>query len=117
MCLNKLAGNHKFYRGERNSVLRLLRDAAEEMGVYFLDNDEIVIGGVRFLGATLQTEFNLFGVEQKGRLNGLNDFCLINEGGVRFTPPDAAALCNQSIEWLKTKLLLKHMKKNWHSEP
>jgi len=104
-----VAGNHEFYRGERNAVLRLLRDAAEETGVHFLDNDEIVIGDVRFLGATLWTDFNLFGVEQQATsieagMNGLNDFSLINEGGVPFTPSDAAALCNQSIDWLKTKL-------------
>lgn len=87
----------------------LLRDAAEETGVHFLDNDEIVIDDVRFLGATLWTDFNLFGVEQQAASmevgkNGLNDFRLINEGGVPFTPTDAAALCNQSIDWLKTKL-------------
>jgi predicted phosphodiesterase len=105
-----VAGNHEFYRGDRNAVLHLLRDAAEETGVHFLDNDEIVIGDVRFLGATLWTDFNLFGVEQQAAsmeagINGLNDFRLINEGGVPFTPTDAAALCNQSIDWLKTKLI------------
>lgn len=105
-----VAGNHEFYRGDRNAVLSLLRDAAEETGVHFLDNDKVVIGGVRFLGATLWTDFNLFGVEQQATsmeagMNGLNDFRLINEGGVPFTPSDAAALCNKSIDWLKTKLI------------
>lgn len=104
-----VAGNHEFYRGERNAVLGLLRNAAEETGVHFLDNDEIHINGIRFLGATLWTDFNLFGVEQQtasmeAGMNGLNDFCLINEGGVPFTPANAVALCNQSIDWLKTKL-------------
>lgn len=91
-------------------MLRLLRDAAAETGVHFLDNDEIVINGIRFLGATLWTDFNLFGIEQQSAsmaagMNGLNDFRLINDGGVPFTPSDAAALCNQSINWLKTKLI------------
>lgn len=104
-----VAGNHEFYRGDRKAVQSLLRDAAEETGVHFLDNDEIVIDDVRFLGATLWTDFNLFGVEQQAASmevgkNGLNDFRLINEGGVPFTPTDAVALCNQSIDWLKTKL-------------
>lgn len=106
-----VAGNHEFYRGERNAVLRLLRDAAEETGVHFLDSDEVVIGDVRFLGATLWTDFKLFGPEKmdaamNAGMNGLNDFRLINEGGVPFTPSEAVALCNQSIDWLKTKLLL-----------
>lgn len=71
-----VAGNHEFYRGERNVVLRLLREAAEETGVHFMNNDEIVIGDVTFLGATLWTDFNLFGVEQQAAsmeagMNGL----------------------------------------------
>lgn len=105
-----VAGNHEFYRGERSVVLHLLREAAQETGVHFLDNDEIIIDGIRFLGATLWADFNLFGLEQQvasmeACMNGLNDFRLINEGGVPFTPSDATALCNQSMSWLKTKLI------------
>lgn len=104
-----VTGNHEFYRGERNAVLQSLRTAANDANVHFLDNDEIVIDGVRFLGATLWTDFNLFGVEQQtasmhAGMHGLNDFRLINEGGVLFTPSNAIALCNQSTDWLKTKL-------------
>ena len=104
-----VAGNHEFYGGDRSDVLRQLRDAADETGVHFLDNDEIVINGVRFLGATLWTDFLLFGHARHhdakmAGMAGLNDFRMIHEDGVVFTPTDAIALCNTSIRWLKSKL-------------
>jgi hypothetical protein len=77
--------------------------------VHFLENDEIVIDGVRFLGATLWTDFNLFGTELREKAisagkRGLNDFRMIVERGDTFSPSDAIALCNKSVGWLKSKL-------------
>jgi len=37
------------------------REAALLYGVSLLENDAIVIGGVRFVGATLWTDYKLFG--------------------------------------------------------
>lgn len=104
-----VAGNHEFYGGDRIDILRLLRDAANETGVHFLDNDEIFINGVRFLGATLWTDFLLFGHARHhdakmAAMVGLNDFRKIIECGLAFTPSDAIALCNTSNQWLKSKL-------------
>lgn len=105
-----VAGNHEFYRGDRSDVLRQLRDAADETGVHFLDNDEVIINCVRFLGATLWTDFLLFGVEQQvetmnAAFSGLNDFRKINQGEHLFTPADSISICNTSTQWLKSKLL------------
>lgn len=105
-----VAGNHEFYGSERNAVIQLLRDAAEDTGVHFLDNDEVVINGIRFLGMTLWTDFLLFGLTRQeacmdAGIHGLNDFSQINEGVSLFTPADAIRLCNTSIRWLKSKLL------------
>lgn len=105
-----VAGNHEFYNSDRNAVLSSLRSAAEDTGVHFLDNDEVVIKGVRFLGATLWTDFLLFGLtRQEASMNagrdGLNDFSVINEGVSLFTPGDAVRLCNTSKRWLKSKLI------------
>lgn len=105
-----VAGNHEFYGGERNTILRLLREAAEETRIHFMDKDEVVIDGVRFLGATLWIDFLLFGLTRQeacmdAGLHGLNDFSLINQGESLFTPTDAIELCNTSIRWLKSKLV------------
>lgn len=57
-----VAGNHEFYGGRYGFDLSLRR--ARELrlpGVRFLDDGEAVIGGVRFLGATLWTDFQLDG--------------------------------------------------------
>ncbi|HYN54226.1 MAG TPA: metallophosphoesterase, partial [Methylotenera sp.] len=105
-----IAGNHEFYGSDRNAVLSLLRSAAEDTDVHFLDDNEVVINGVRFLGATLWTDFLLFGLTRQelcmnaGR-EGINDFSVIIENGILFTPGDAVRICNTSIRWLKSKLI------------
>lgn len=80
-----VAGNHEFYGSERTDVIGKLRVSAEEAGVHFLEKDEVIINGVRFLGCTLWTDFELFGAARKEfalvRVNQvLNDFRLIKEG-------------------------------------
>lgn len=104
-----VAGNHEYYRGERNAVLQSLRSAANDTGVNFLDNDEVIIGDVRFLGATLWTDFKLFGPEKKKEaintgFYGINDFMVINEGMNKFTPEESIRLFDESSAWLSSKL-------------
>jgi Icc-related predicted phosphoesterase len=59
-----LSGNHEYYgtRLERTAIE--LRAVAKELGIHYLDNDAVDIGGVRFVGATLWTDFELFGIVQ-----------------------------------------------------
>jgi len=69
-------GNHEYYGG---SLLKtresLMRAAAESSHVRFMDDTEIVIEGVRFIGSTLWTDYNL---------NGNQPFaCLDAELGIR----------------------------------
>lgn len=102
-------GNHEFYRQERTETLAQLRVIARETGVHLLDNDEVVIGGVRFLGSTLWTDFNLFGAELKmsAMIEGekyLNDFRLIRDRGQVFSPARSAQLHQISRAWLTEKL-------------
>lgn len=105
-----LAGNHEFYGTRRLETLRLLHIAAKQNGVHFLDDDEVVIGGVRFLGCTLWTDFCLFGREMKERAmqegkRYLNDFRVIQEENLEhFSPALSIELHEQSLAWLKTKL-------------
>lgn len=102
-----VAGNHEFYGRNRKYVISQLHIAAEKTGVHFLDDDEIVIDGVRFLGATLWTDFELFGDRDGCMLDGmqsLNDFRVINEGDWVFSPIDSVNLHNKSLAFLKSKL-------------
>ncbi len=57
----KVAGNHTYYAQDMQGHLKRLRAAAEGSNVTFLENDTVVIDGVRFIGATLFTNFDLHG--------------------------------------------------------
>ncbi|BEP51979.1 MULTISPECIES: hypothetical protein [Variovorax] len=81
-------GNHEYYDGRLDTTLAEARSAAEGSHVYLLDGDERVIDGVRFLGATLWTDFALAIETPEGPVsdvawamkkatNLLNDYALI----------------------------------------
>ncbi len=108
-------GNHEYYGTQRFEALAAMRDAALECGVYFLDDDDVVINpqaaheNVRFLGCTLWTDFRFFGDEMKQQSmlagqNGLNDFRLIREGNGHFSPARSIELHEKSLAWLTQKL-------------
>jgi predicted phosphodiesterase len=60
-----LAGNHEFYGAHWIGLLEELRGEAERCHVHFLEDNAIVLGGVRFLGCCLWTDFNLYGSENR----------------------------------------------------
>lgn len=53
-------GNHEFYSASLQNAQKNARMLAKSLGITFLDDNEAVIGGVRFLGSTLWTDFALF---------------------------------------------------------
>lgn len=104
-----VAGNHEFYRSGRKHVLDMLRNSSKEYEVDFLENDEAIIDGVRFLGCTLWTNFQLFGdaLRDDCMMMGsrcLNDFSVIQEGDSTFSVQDSITLHNESVWWLDMKL-------------
>ncbi|SDZ40081.1 Calcineurin-like phosphoesterase [Variovorax sp. YR634] len=83
-----LLGNHEYYDGRLDTTLAEARREAEGTNVHLLDGDELVIDGVRFLGATLWTDFALAIETPEGLIsdveramkmatNLLNDYALI----------------------------------------
>ena len=57
-------GNHEYY-GERLNVLEKMRTVARGSRVSVLDLDEVMLEGVRFLGATLWTDYLAFGRDRR----------------------------------------------------
>lgn len=53
-------GNHEFFGGQLDQVIDRLRAEARQTRIDLLDGDGVVLGGVRFLGATLWTDFSLY---------------------------------------------------------
>jgi predicted phosphodiesterase len=60
-----IAGNQEFYTGHWIRTLDELREAAGKFDVDFLECDGIDIGGIRFLGTSLWTDFHLFGADRE----------------------------------------------------
>ena len=54
-----IPGNHAFYGGVMESTLMEFRKASVGTNFHALDCGEVVLGGVRFLGCTLWTDFTL----------------------------------------------------------
>ena len=103
-----VAGNHEHYGKNRLEVMAKLRIAGRETGVHFLENETVIIGGVRFAGCTLWTDFMLnndkyFDIFTAS--TGLNDFRVIHEGKAHFSPFDSIELHEESVAWLTKKLI------------
>lgn len=98
-----------------------MRSTAQNMGVYFLDEDSVELFGVRFLGATLWTDFTFFGEEKKNSAmhevdRYMNDYKCINtsrpklhHGGTterlrRLHPQDTLRMHESAVAWLGQEL-------------
>lgn len=110
-------GNHEFYGGSIDGTLEELQRLCAGTQVQLLDDRELVIGGVRFLGTTLWTDFALFDSPQQRaaakaeaqRL--LRDFSRIRTreaSAALFTPDDAVALFGRHAAWLDSRLSTVH---------
>jgi predicted phosphodiesterase len=105
-----VAGNHEFYKRDRIKTLADLKSSAEQYEINFLENEEVIIGGVRFIGCTLWTDFLLFGEDKyldclRAANAGLNDFRLISQNNQRFTAEESEKIHLESRAWLTSKLI------------
>ena len=79
-------GNHEYYGSRIAEAQRRLALDCAEWGVTLLDTEAVTIGHVRFIGATLWTDFRLDGELRELYAHdavgqGLNDFCGSIRGG------------------------------------
>jgi len=110
-------GNHEFYGDSIAGGADELKQLCAGTGIRLLDNDEVIIEGVRFLGTTLWTDFLLFGdgdertAAIREALSFMRDFSRIRAGDTAqslFTPADSAALFALQSAWLEDKLAKPH---------
>jgi Icc-related predicted phosphoesterase len=105
-------GNHEFYRRCWGDELTQARAVAPLYGVHLLENDTVVLGKVRFIGASLWTDYALFGEHNLPRAmlaatNGLNDHKRIKwskEPWRRFRPQEALLLHKRSRAFIEKAL-------------
>ncbi len=107
-----IPGNHEYYTHNIDALdLEMRALATTTDNVTFLQNDLHVIGGTRFLGSTLWTDYNVFGQPKVGKSyaeSSLSDHRLITWGNestpTYFAPEDAQKLHNRSKYWLINEL-------------
>lgn len=116
-----VAGNHEFYGHGIDALQDRMREVAQHMEVRFLERNAATLGGVRFLGTTLWTDFELYGPDDREVVmilggDRMNDFRLIRthrgmgrEASVgitmrSFTPDDARQEHDLSAAWLDREL-------------
>lgn len=97
-----VAGNHEYYGGHIDTMPEKIQEACDASpNVTFLNGEQYaVIDGVLFLGATLWTDFRLFGDEHRDEAmmrceQGMNDYHKIrvaNTGYRKLAPKDTARL-------------------------
>ena len=100
-------GNHEYYGHDIGLTDELKSTAAPN--IHVLNNDKLELHGIRFLGCTLWTDFNLHGAAEawfaRRRAKRLmEDFTSIQNGGRRFTPEDSVELHEVSKAWLVAEL-------------
>lgn len=105
-----LAGNHEYYGQNLPAQLKRYKTAfRSDPHVHFLENSEVEIYGVRFLGCTLWTDFtalepDIQAAKARYTASGINDFRLIMTDDGLITPEAMAHINAESVRWLEKEL-------------
>lgn len=106
-------GNHEFYDETIQSVIERLRKKSQGTAVRVMDCDEVVLGGVRFLGCTLWTDYLLDGEgEVRRRAMVACEAMMADHRKIhgrsnpneRFKAADAEAIHQEHRGWLEDRL-------------
>ena len=111
-----VAGNHEHYDHEISNTFKQIEQEAADHGIDFLNENTVTINNVRFIGATLWTDFLLYGEGMEYGVreachNGMNDyFCITNKEHPlgTFTPNHARNLHTSNKAYLNKTLLEPH---------
>ncbi|WP_315924195.1 metallophosphoesterase [Mesorhizobium sp. SP-1A] len=106
-----VAGNHEFYKGGIREGLEDGRAAAARFPVvHFLENQSVVIDGVRFLGTTLWTDYRIEGSPElamryaRERMNDYRQIAAQRNPWQRFLPQTAYRMHQDSRRFIETAL-------------
>lgn len=100
-----VAGNHEFYNSEYHQVIAMLRQECAGTRIQFLEQDQCVFHGVRFLGCTLWSDLFIEGNDKAQALGKtLNDFRRVAYENRAFDPQRFSELHQRSKAWLEAEL-------------
>ena len=103
-----IAGNHEYYSAHLGMLAELQKPLAGRC--HFLEKQTFEHQGVRFLGCTLWSAFDLYGIEGMRNAmstagNSINDYWSIYAaGGKLLEPSDTLKLHRKAVQWLDTEL-------------
>lgn len=109
-----VAGSHEFYGGTIEGTPAELKRLAAGTNVRVLDRDAALIDGVRFLGATLWTDFLAAGegeareAAMREAQRFMRDFSVVRADDAPLTPQASAALFAEDAAWLAARLAEPH---------
>jgi predicted phosphohydrolase len=102
-----VAGNHEYYGKSLPHLTEKLSSTANGTNVFFLENESVDVNGVRFLGCTLWTDFELLGSSAVARdlaREQMNDYRRIRLSTHQYRklrPTDTAGFHYRSRNWLR----------------
>lgn len=106
-------GNHEGYGKALDELQRDIENACSRTKrVHYLNRRELVLGDVRILGATLWTDFMLYGRERQAmameeagaRINDYRRIRMNSELPAPLTPADTTRLHREDLAWLESQL-------------
>ncbi|WP_151632519.1 metallophosphoesterase [Noviherbaspirillum aerium] len=101
-------GNHETYHEHYPGLIARLRAASAASGIHYLEGDACVIGGVRFLGCCLWTDYRFGEMGQEAAMAEaekiLYDHRLIRTDEGLFSATAALRMHEASRDWLAEKL-------------
>jgi predicted phosphodiesterase len=104
-----VAGNHEGYGCDIDRTLEKAKEAAAGTSIHVLQDESVQIGEITFAGATLWTDFELFGDQWRAMRvagDGMNDFRKIRTAryAERFRPRHALARHKRSRAFLEAEM-------------
>ncbi|MDR2918565.1 MAG: metallophosphoesterase [Tannerella sp.] len=102
-------GNHEYYKGSYPKTLNKIKSASLGTNIHVLENESVVINNITFHGATLWTDFELFGNPQVyGSIcqAKMNDYRLIRLEPTysKLRSIDTYQMHKKSLNWLENSL-------------
>jgi predicted phosphodiesterase len=110
-----VAGNHEFYGHTSPDLIEELRRSAAGSSVRVLEDGEVILNGVRFLGCTMWSDFDFDGAERRTQTMRVCERLVNDYGQIAFGPGhrplsarDTRAFHLSSRRWLETRLATPH---------
>ncbi|CAL2060582.1 metallophosphoesterase [Tenacibaculum sp. 190524A05c] len=112
-----ILGNHEYYKGTYPKTLNKIIESAKKTNVNVLENSHVTIDNLSFHGATMWTDFSLFGNPREYGMicqSVMNDYKKIRRDPSysKLRTIDTFQIHNRSIQWLSESLTNSKTDKN-----